>query len=42
MPSLSVTPKIKDEFEELLKAGKVWLLLDGVDEMAAKSGVLSQ
>jgi energy-coupling factor transporter ATP-binding protein EcfA2 len=34
----SVTPKVKDEFEELLMAGKVWLLLDGVDEMAAKSG----
>jgi HEAT repeat protein len=34
----SVTPKIKDEFEERLMAGKVWLLLDGVDEMAAKSG----
>ncbi len=34
----SVTPKIEDEFKELLKAGKVWLLLDGVDEMAAKSG----
>jgi len=34
----SVTPKIKDEFQELLMAGKVWLLLDGVDEMAAKSG----
>jgi HEAT repeat protein/GTPase SAR1 family protein len=35
---VSVTPKIKAEFEELLMAGKVWLLLDGVDEMAAKSG----
>jgi len=34
----SVTPKIKTEFEELLMVGKVWLLLDGVDEMAAKSG----
>jgi predicted NACHT family NTPase len=34
----SVTPKIKAEFEERLTAGKVWLLLDGVDEMAAKSG----
>jgi HEAT repeat protein/GTPase SAR1 family protein len=34
----SVTPKIKAEFEERLMAGKVWLLLDGVDEMAAKSG----
>ncbi len=35
---LSVTPKIKAEFEGLLMAGRVWLLLDGVDEMAAKSG----
>src|SRR5919202_2499811 len=34
----SVTPKIKDQFEERLTAGSVWLLLDGVDEMAAKSG----
>jgi HEAT repeat protein len=34
----SVTPKIKAEFEELLTAGRVWLLLDGVDEMVANSG----
>ncbi|NMF65874.1 HEAT repeat domain-containing protein [Brasilonema octagenarum] len=32
-----VTPEIKAEFEKLLTAGRVWLLLDGVDEMAAKS-----
>ena len=31
----SVTPEIKADFEKLLTAGKVWLLLDGVDEMAA-------
>jgi hypothetical protein len=35
---LNVTPKIRAEFEELLTAGKVWLLLDGVDEMVANSG----
>ncbi|MBP5973939.1 HEAT repeat domain-containing protein [Brasilonema sp. CT11] len=34
---VSVTPGIKAEFEKLLTAGRVWLLLDGVDEMAAKS-----
>ncbi len=34
---LSVTPKIKAEFEGLLIAGRVWLLLDGVDEMVANS-----
>jgi predicted NACHT family NTPase len=37
---LNVTPKIKAEFEELLTAGRVWLLLDGVDEMVANSGNL--
>jgi DNA replication protein DnaC len=35
---LNVTPKIRAEFEEMLTAGRVWLLLDGVDEMVAKSG----
>jgi predicted NACHT family NTPase len=35
---LNVTPKIRAEFEELLTAGRVWLLLDGVDEMVANSG----
>ncbi|MFP4577774.1 MAG: NACHT domain-containing protein, partial [Coleofasciculus sp.] len=35
---VSVTPKIKTEFEELLTAGRVWLLLDGVDEMVANFG----
>jgi hypothetical protein len=34
----SVTPKIRAEFEGLLTAGRVWLLLDGVDEMVANSG----
>jgi HEAT repeat protein len=34
----SVTPKIRAEFEELLTAGRLWLLLDGVDEMVANSG----
>ena len=31
----SITPKMKADFEKQLMAGKVWLLLDGVDEMAA-------
>jgi len=31
----SITPKMKADFEKQLTAGKVWLLLDGVDEMAA-------
>jgi len=35
---LNVTPKIRAEFEGLLTAGRVWLLLDGVDEMVANSG----
>ncbi|MGC1396119.1 MAG: NACHT domain-containing protein, partial [Coleofasciculaceae cyanobacterium] len=29
-----VTPEIKADFDKQLTAGKVWLLLDGVDEMA--------
>ncbi|AFZ23007.1 putative NTPase (NACHT family) [Cylindrospermum stagnale PCC 7417] len=33
-----VTSKHKDEFTELITAGKVWLLLDGVDEIAVNSG----
>jgi signal recognition particle GTPase len=37
---LNVTPKIRGEFEGLLTAGRVWLLLDGVDEMVANSGNL--
>jgi predicted NACHT family NTPase len=32
---LNVTPEIKADFDQQLTAGKVWLLLDGVDEMAA-------
>jgi len=35
---LNVTPKIRAEFEGLLTAGRVWLVLDGVDEMVANSG----
>ncbi|WP_190799583.1 SMEK domain-containing protein [Leptolyngbya sp. FACHB-541] len=31
---LEVSPEHRDELEQLLKTGKVWLLLDGVDEMA--------
>jgi hypothetical protein len=31
----SITPKMKADFEKQLAAGKVWLLVDGVDEMAA-------
>ncbi|HLO86068.1 MAG TPA: NACHT domain-containing protein [Nostocaceae cyanobacterium] len=34
----SLTQQIKSEFEELIKTGKIWLLLDGVDEMAVNSG----
>jgi predicted NACHT family NTPase len=37
----SVTPQIKADFEKQLTAGKVWLLLDGVDEMAASGNALS-
>ena len=37
----SVTPEIKADFEKLLTAGKVWLLLDGVDEMAASGNPLT-
>ncbi|MGL5059688.1 MAG: HEAT repeat domain-containing protein [Microcoleus sp.] len=32
---VSITPEIKANFEKQLTDGKVWLLLDGVDEMAA-------
>ncbi|MBD2330082.1 SMEK domain-containing protein [Alkalinema sp. FACHB-956] len=31
---LEVSPEHRDELGQLLKTGKVWLLLDGVDEMA--------
>lgn len=31
------TPNIKSEFRELIKNGKIWLLLDGVDEIAVNS-----
>ncbi len=37
----SVTPEIKANFEKQLTAGKVWLLLDGVDEMAASGNPLA-
>ncbi|MCW6051709.1 NACHT domain-containing protein [Lyngbya sp. CCAP 1446/10] len=37
----SVTPEIKANFEKQLTAGKVWLLLDGVDEMAASGNPLT-
>lgn len=35
---IPVTPKHKAEFTELITAGKVWLFLDGVDEIAVNSG----
>jgi predicted NACHT family NTPase len=38
---LSITPEIKADFDKQLSAGKVWLLLDGVDEMAASGNALS-
>ncbi|MFB2976143.1 HEAT repeat domain-containing protein [Microseira sp. BLCC-F43] len=37
----SVTPEIRANFEKQLTAGKVWLLLDGVDEMAASGNPLT-
>jgi hypothetical protein len=37
----SVTPQIKANFDKQLTAGKVWLLLDGIDEMAASGNALS-
>ena len=35
----SVTPEIIESLKQLFRQGKVWLLLDGVDEMAATSPV---
>ncbi|MFB2897249.1 HEAT repeat domain-containing protein [Aerosakkonemataceae cyanobacterium BLCC-F50] len=35
----NVTPEIRKSFKQLFAAGKVWLLLDGVDEMAATSPI---
>ena len=37
----NITPKIKADFDKQLSAGKVWLLLDGVDEMATSGNALS-
>ncbi|MEG3844111.1 NACHT domain-containing protein [Microcoleus sp. herbarium14] len=37
----SVTPEIRESLKQLFRQGKVWLLLDGVDEMAAESPVLA-
>jgi HEAT repeat protein/energy-coupling factor transporter ATP-binding protein EcfA2 len=37
----NVTPEIKKALKQLFAEGKVWLLLDGVDEMAATSPVLA-
>lgn len=37
----SLTPEIKADFEKQLTAGRVWLLLDGVDEMATSGNALS-
>jgi HEAT repeat protein/signal recognition particle GTPase len=38
---VSITQEIRANFEKLLTAGKVWLLLDGVDEMAASGNPLT-
>jgi energy-coupling factor transporter ATP-binding protein EcfA2 len=35
----NVTPEIRKALKQLFRQGKVWLLLDGVDEMAAESPV---
>lgn len=35
----NVTPEIRKAFKQLFAEGKVWLLLDGVDEMAATSPI---
>jgi predicted NACHT family NTPase len=35
----NVTPEIRKGLKQLFAAGKVWLLLDGVDEMAATSPI---
>ena len=35
----SITPEIIESLKQLFRQGKVWLLLDGVDEMAAESPV---
>ncbi|MFB2967633.1 NACHT domain-containing protein [Aerosakkonema sp. BLCC-F183] len=35
----NVTPEIRKSFKQLFATGKVWLLLDGVDEMAATSPI---
>ncbi|EGK89084.1 NACHT domain-containing protein [Microcoleus vaginatus PCC 9802] len=35
----NVTPEIRKELKQLFAEGKVWLLLDGVDEMAATSPI---
>ncbi|HEY9853368.1 MAG TPA: HEAT repeat domain-containing protein, partial [Leptolyngbyaceae cyanobacterium] len=35
----NVTPEIRKAFKQLFATGKVWLLLDGVDEMAATSPI---
>lgn len=37
----NITPEIKADFDKQLTAGKVWLLLDGVDEMATSGNALS-
>ncbi|MEZ2239574.1 NACHT domain-containing NTPase [Microcoleus sp.] len=37
----SVTPEIIEALKQLFRQSKVWLLLDGVDEMAAESPVLA-
>ena len=44
MPSgaVEVTPILKDKFKELFNLGKVWLLLDGLDEMVGTRESLLQ
>jgi len=38
LPSLKVTQEVKDAFKQEFYQGRVWLLLDGADEIAAELG----
>nr|CAD5927560.1 hypothetical protein NO713_01074 [Planktothrix pseudagardhii] len=38
--AVRVTPEMEDALESLFKSGRVWLLLDGLDEMAADGNPL--
>ncbi|MFB2974178.1 NACHT domain-containing NTPase [Aerosakkonema sp. BLCC-F183] len=41
LKTVRVTQEMEDALESLFKSGRVWLLLDGVDEMAAGSNPLA-